>query len=250
MTFNASALTGNDSLDKRPIIGAVKVNKPFVFHDASYETAAWWEDRQSCEGVHPVYLGRSYLHPRNLTITAHIKAKVVDDYFPGLWGGVPISREPYKPKHIGEDRTIYQGIEVVDAIERTGWSPDSDLDWFIHPSWWKLFTDEAVTELRKAHHNFPDFWQAWDKLDKDPSVYIPTSSQKDLRWNADDEYRSKVGMIAHFGNQFEKWARRIEKINWKLQYHKVGGQYDTEYQRTNFANNTGWTKAIPIQINE
>src|SRR5260221_14611966 len=84
------------------LIGAVKVNKPFVYHNASYECAAWWEDHQADTGVHPVYLGRSYHHPKNLTLTANIGAKVVDDYFPGLWGGVAISQEPYKAKHIGE----------------------------------------------------------------------------------------------------------------------------------------------------
>lgn len=245
MTFNASALTGNDNIDKRPIIGAVKVNKPFKYTDRSYECAAWWEERTALEGVHPVYLGRAYHSPKLLTITAHIKAKVTDDYFPGLWGGMPISREPYKPKHIGEERTIYQGIEVVDAIERTGNSPGSDLDWFIDPSWWKVFLNEAESELREDFRRLPEFWQAWDQLD--PSKFHRNPKE---RWTFDDEYRSKVGMIAYFGSLLEKWARRIEKINWQAQYHTPGNSYDTEYQRKNFAGNTEWTKAIPIRVNE
>jgi hypothetical protein len=231
--------------ESRILIGAVKVNKPFVYHDASYECAAWWEDREACEGVHPVYLSRAYHSPKLLTITAHIKAKVVDDYFPGLWCGNLISREPYKPKHIGEERTIYQGIEVVDAIERTGNSPGSDLDWFIHPSWWKVFTDEALAELNEDYRRLPEFWDAWDKLD--PSTF---HTKMDGRWKFDDEYRSKIGMVAYFGNLLEKWARRIEKINWRAQYHKPGSSYDTEYQRNNFASNTEWAKAIPIQVHE
>jgi hypothetical protein len=232
------------------LIGAVKVNKPFVWHNASYECAAWWEDSESEKGVHPVYLGRNYHYPKNLTLTAHIKAKVTDDYFPGLWGGVRISNEPYKPKHIGEDRTIRHGIEVLDAIQSTGSSPGSDLDWFIHPSWWRIFTEEAIANLREDYRRLPEFWEPWDKLDQDPASYVPRSSQKDLRWSFDDEYRSKVGMIAHFGMNLDKWARRIEKINWHSQYHKAGSSYDTAYQRDNFAKNTEWTKAIQIQVNQ
>lgn len=240
MTFDVSKVTH----ESRILIGAVQVNKPFIFHDASYECAAWWEDREAQWGAHPVYLNRSYHHPKLLTITAHIKAKVVNDYFPGLWGGVRISNEPYVPKHIGEERTIYHGIEVVDAIERTGNSPGSDLDWFIHPSWWKVFTDEALAELKEDYRRLPEFWEAWDKLN-------PQSFHSMVRgWGFDDEFRSKVGMIAHFGSLLEKWARRIEKINWRAQYHTPGSSYDTEYQRNNFAQNTEWTKGIQVQVNE
>jgi hypothetical protein len=57
-------------------------------------------------------------------------------------------------------------------------------------------------------------------------------------------------MIAHFGMNLEKWARRIEKINWRAQYHKAGSRYDTAYQRDNFTKNTEWAKAIPIQVIE
>ena len=245
MPFDVSKLSGNSNSPPSPIIGAVKVNKPFVYRDANYETAAWWEDREAQVGVHPVYLTRSYHHPKNLVIRAEIKAKVVDDYFPGLWGGVRISNEPYKPKHLGEDRTVYQGIEVLDAIERTGNSPGSDLDWFIHPSWWKVFTDEAEAELREDYRRLPEFWNEWDRLD--PKTF---KNRMGDRWQFDDEFRSKVGMIAHFGGLLEKWARRLEKINWRAQYHKPGGQYDTEYQRNNFAQNTEWAKAIPIQLNQ
>lgn len=242
MSFNASSLTGNDKIENRPIIGAVKVNKPFIYHDASYEVAAWWEDREAQRGVHPVYLGRAYHSPKLLTITAHIKAKVVNDYFPGLWGGMPISREPYQPKHIGEERTIYHGLDIVEAIESTGNSPDSDMDIFIHPSWWQVFMDEALTELKEDYRRLPEFWESLVKLD--PATFKPSMNG---RWDYDSEYRSKIGMIAHFGGLLEKWSRRIEKLNWRAQYHKPGSSYDTEYQRNLFTKNTEWSKAIPIQ---
>jgi hypothetical protein len=241
MAFDIKSLTGNTPHDKRPIIGAVKVNKPFVYHDASYECAAWWEDREAQLGVHPVYLGRSYHHPKNLTITAHISAKVVNDYFPGLWCGNLISREPYKPKHIGEERTIYKGIEVVEAIQSTGNSPDGDIDWFIHPSWWPVFLDEALAEMREDYRRLPEFWSEWDSLKKES--FHP---KMDGRWQFDDEFRSKVGMIAHFGSLLEKWARRIEKINW----HSSRWHEPSSYMQELHAKNTEWAKAIPILLND
>ena len=238
MAIDVSKMTYENSV----IIGAVKVNKPFVYHDASYECAAWWEDHESLVGVHPVYLSRSYHSPKHLTIHAAIKAKVVNDYFPALWGGVRISNKPYEPKHIGEERIIRKSIEVVEAIERTGNSPDSDIDWFIHPSWWQVFTDEALTELKEAHKRFPEFWDAWANLS-------PETFHARRDWKFDDEYRSKVGMIAHFGGLFEKWSRRIEKINWRFQYHKPGSSYNSDYNRDLFTKNTEWAKAIQFEVN-
>jgi hypothetical protein len=229
------------------LVGAVQVNKTFTYHNSSFECAAWWEDQEAQLGVHPVYLERAYNYPKDLHLTAKIGAKVTNDWFPGLWGGVRISNEPYVPKHVGEDRTIRHGIDVLEAIERTGNSPGSDLDWFIHPSWWRIFHEEAIANLREDYRRLPEFWAPWDALDMGgPGSY--KSRHKDMRWDYDDEYRSKVGMIAHFGMSLEKWARRIEKINWRSQYHKPGSSYDTEYQRNNFTKNTEWTKSIQIQV--
>lgn len=245
MPFDASKLFSQTPHNQRPIIGAVKVNKPFVYHDNHYECAAWWEDREAQVGVYPVYLGRDHNYPNLLHIKAEIGAKVSDDYFPGLWGGVRISNEPYKPKHVGELRTIHQTIEVVDAIQRTGNSPGNDLDWFIHPTWWKVFLDEAEAELREDYRRLPEFWNAWNELNE-----ASFKEKMGSDWKFDDDFRSKVGMIAHFGSLLDKWARRIEKINWSYQYHKPGSRYDTEYHRNNFVKNTEWAKAIPIQLNE
>jgi len=241
MAFNIESLTGDSRNDKPIIIGAVKVNKPFQYHNNGYECAAWYEDHQAKVGVHPVYLGRSYHYPKNLTITGQIEAEVVNDYFAGLWGGVAISKEPYKPKHIGESRIIRQGIEVVEAIERTGNSPDGDINWFIDPSWWPVFMEEAVKELREDYRRLPEFWDAWDGLNKD--TFHP---RMEGRWKFDDEFRSKVGMVAHFGSLLDKWARRIEKINWNTSRFSDGSSYMQEL----YAKNTEWSKAIPIQVNQ
>lgn len=245
--FDAKTLTGENL--KGPIVGAVQVNIAFRYHKADYECAAWWEDHEAIVGVHPVYLVRNYHTPKDLGVTAEIRGKVVNDYFPALWCGNHISNKPYEPKHVGEARTIRSGIDVIDAIQRTGNSPGYDapgqMDWFIHPSWWKVFHEEALANLKETYRALPDFWQAFEGLDE--STFVP---RLDGRYGFDMEYRSKVGMIAHFGALLEKWSRRIEKINWHSQYHITGGTNDTAYTRDNFAKNTEWTKAIPIQVNE
>lgn len=240
MTFDVSKLTGETPRENRPIIGAVKVNKPFEYHDNHYECAAWYEDHKAESGVHPIRLERSYHHPKLLNISAEIKARVVNDYFAGLWGGVPISKEPYKPKHLGEERTIHRGIDILDAIQSTGNSPGNDMDIFIHPSWWKVFADEAEAELREDYRRLPEFWNEWDKLD--PKTF---HARMDGRWQFDDEFRSKVGMIAHFGSLLEKWSRRIEKINW----HTTRWNEPSAHMRELHIKNTEWAKAIQIQVN-
>lgn len=247
MTFDLKSLTGK-AYDSNPIIGAVQVNIPFEYRKSDYECAAWSEDHQAQVGVHPVYLGRSYHYPQLLTITAHIRAKVISDYFPGLWGGVPISREPYQTKHVGEERVIYRSISIEDAIQRTGNSPGYDakgeMDWFIHPSWLKVFAEEALSELKEDYRRLPEFWREFESLDE--STF---TAKLDGRYGFDMEYRAKVGMVAHFGGLLEKWSRRLEKINWQAQY-QPGGASDSAYQRENFTKNTEWAKVIPIQTNE
>lgn len=230
---------------KRPIIGAVRVNKPFTFHDNHYECAAWYEDHQATNGVHPIRLERSYHDPQQLLLTAEIKAQVVDDYFAGLFGGVPISKEPYTPKHIGEARVIRRGIDVMEAIEATGNLPGNDIDIFVHPSWWKVFADEALTKMQEDYRSLPEFWDAFANLREETF-----QSTKSCDYRFDDEYRFKVGMIAHFGAHLEKWARRLEKINWSSQYHTENGRYNTTYNRENFDKNMEWAKAIAIQVHE
>lgn len=239
MAFNIKSLQGL-SRDKAPIIGAVKVNKPFDYCNRSYECAAWSETSTAEVGVYPVVLRAENTYRYNLYCEGLVGAKVTHDWFPALWGGVAISNEPYKQKHTGEARTIYKGIDLVEAVEATGNSPDGDINWFIHPSWWPVVMGEAVTELREDYKRLPEFWGKWDELD--PATFKP----KDDRWGFSDEYRSRVGMVAHFGSNLEKWARRIEKLTWRAgQWHQASA-----YMQELHAKNTEWAKAIPILINE
>lgn len=230
-----------------PIVGAMQLNKTYVFHKNDYETACWWENSEAQLGVYPIYLSREYNHPKHLILFAEIKAKVVDDYFPGLWGGMPISREPYQPKSVGEERILKPKVDINLAIDGTGNSPGNEKDYFFHPSWLSVLQEEAEFEVRESYRMFPGFYEKWNSLNKEDFISNPKLSPS---WTFNDEYRSNVGMIGHFGRTFEMWAKRLDKIIWTKNYHDSDGRYNTEYNRNNFKNNTEWTKAINIQVNE
>ncbi len=236
MKFNPNSLTGNDKINDSPIIGAIKVNKLFTYHNNNYEVAAWWQDEEAQLGVYPVRLRRSHLHPKHLFAYAAIPGKIVDDNFPALWGGIAISNEPYKCKNKGEQTIIHHRMNILEAIKNSGVIPGRDIDVFIHGSWWPIIVDEAMTELKRAYSILPEYWDRFDALDK--------NTFKDIgNWDFDSELRSRIGMVAHMGGEIEKWARCIEEIN-RLQ------GYRSQYWNDLHANNTEWTKEIEIQINE
>ena len=231
-------------------VGVVRINKPFTSHNASFETAAWWEDTQSNVGVHPVYLSRNYLIPHNLYLYASVSGKVIDDNFAALWGGVPISNQPYMPKNVGGPRTIKVGIEILDAIKVTGTIPHSeeypvDKDWFIDPRWWPVFMQEAQEELVRDYERLPEFWHKFSNMN--PETYEPSKSQKELRMDGYDELDSRVSMVAYCGGLLEKWGRRIQEINRALSYHRSNGRNASDYNRNLFAKNTAWAKDITVQ---
>lgn len=78
-----------------------RLTTPFTHVERSYECAAWSE-------THTVQPGEytAVFHPAQGKWTVSMPAKVTDDFFPALWGGVAVSSKPYQPKHIGEDRVV------------------------------------------------------------------------------------------------------------------------------------------------
>jgi len=235
--FNLKGFAGITN-EACPIIGAVKVNEPFTFHNNSYECAAWWQDEEAQLGVYPVYLKREYNYPSNLYAYAGLTGRVVDDYFPALWGGVAVSNRPYESRNIGTETTIHRHMDLLDAIEATGIIPGNKMDWYIHPSWWPVAIEEAMTEMKAHYNRLPEFWNEFNSLDKES--FKP---KMEGRWDYDSEYRSRLSMVAHMSGQVEKWARRIEKIN-------VQQSYNSPYWNDLLKKNTEWIKDINIQINE
>src|SRR5208283_3720811 len=221
-----------------PIIGAVKVNKAFTHHNNSYECAAWWQDEEAQLGVYPIYLKREYLHPKHIYAYAGLTGKVTDDYFPALWAGSAISNKPYASRNLGAETIIHQHMDLLKAIEVSGTIPGNALDWYIHPSWWPVVVEEALTELRTYYERLPEFWNKFEELDKE--TFKP---KMDGRWDFDSEYRSRLGMVGHMAGQVDKWARRAEQIN-------VRQGYNSPFWQELHYKNTVWSQGINIQIRE
>lgn len=76
-------------------IGWVIIEEDQVFHNASFSTAAWWEDVLVKAGKYPAYVhdpeiwknGRLWCHG----VYATLPGTVVADYFASLYFGMPIS---------------------------------------------------------------------------------------------------------------------------------------------------------------
>ncbi len=207
-------------MNSDPVIGAVLINKPITYQKL-FECAAWYETHEAVCGVYPVQLKRHHLSPHHLYVGAEVAAKVTDDYFPSLWGGVAVGNKPYKAKHIGEDRIIHHSSNFVEAIRVTGQTPSSPVCWFIDPSWWPVALEEAEKDLKEAYERLPEFWAEYQK--------------------GEDKFISKVGMIGHFGEILNKKARDIQEIK-----RQIGYQADPYFQSLR-VKNTEWTSSVTIQ---
>lgn len=219
---------------KKTVVGAVKVNKPFEYVNNNFEVAAWSETHLARQGVYPLVMETAYHSPYQLKLTAEIGANVTHDYFPALWGGVAIGET--KPKHIGEERIIRKAIEINEAIQSYGNTPDGDLNIWLAPEWWQTIQEEAERELAEAYRRLPEFWAQYAGLDQ--KTFVPSMEG---RWDFRMERDSKLSMVAHFGEQLDKWARRLQL----LARHQ--GYMQDAYFHQLHVKNTEWAKAIPIQ---
>jgi hypothetical protein len=171
-------------------VGFVRINKPIVHTDSSYECAAWWEERTTTTGVFPLFLN---VVNNNYSVQAKIPATVSDDYFPSLWGGVAISDKPYVAKNIGnKSRDVRVSADIVAAIKDTGTIPGADKDWYVNPEIWELVIKDHEQQLFNAYNALPEWWAKYQA--------------------GDDQYHSRVGMIAHFGEMLVRYPREIQEL--------------------------------------
>lgn len=111
---------------EREPIGYYRHNgpKPIVNTRRDFETASYSETTEIPPGIYPIYPGWR-VDGRNggeATLYIQFKGEVTHDFFPSSFGGVIVGDT--KPKHIGEPRTITQGLNVAHAIKSTGNSPN------------------------------------------------------------------------------------------------------------------------------
>jgi len=209
-----------DYLNKQ--VGFIRVNKSIVYTDKSYECAAWWEERTSETGVYPLMLKPAEsLYPErpNFVVAASIPATVSADYFPALWAGVAISNKPYDCyKNVGRKcRDIDIRADLVQAICDTGISPnEKGNDWYVNPEIWELVIKNREEELVKSYKNLPRWWDE----------YLA----------GEDEFHSRVGMIAHIAQDLVRYPREIQELYRRLGYLNQA----TDLWRELHKKNTSW----------
>jgi hypothetical protein len=198
-------------------VGLVKINKSWV-HRNQYECAAWYEDREIVLGTYPLTLEVSRHSPKALQLACKLDAVVVDDYFPSLWGGVPINRKPYIPKGIGEKRKVHHKFELINAIARTGDYPGAhDVDFMINPFIWWSVARAAEKTMGKYYEYLNRNWQ-------------------DRQEEEDDHYLFRLNAIAHAGTNIDALSKAIQEISTRLRDIREATQYGYE----NCARNTAW----------
>jgi hypothetical protein len=198
------------------VVGYIQINKNWIHHNSSFECAAWWEDSQIEGGVYPLALMESRYAPYDLYLSAKLNAVVVDDFFPALWAGSPISNTR-SPKNVGGHRHIFHRVDIVDAIDRTGHSPGSDIDYCVHPFMVDAFIDAARDSMSSYQSLMNEYWNTYQK-------------------EGDGNYCSNLSMVSHcaanvaaLGKAIQTMLRRQENFN-----------QSSDYMRQLYANNTSW----------
>lgn len=141
------------------IVGTVTLNREYAFRDASYETAAWWREIRCGPQTVPITAYDVEKGRVGGSVYAGFSGAVVEDYFPSLWGGVPVSSKPYDTRqHAGqqaEARWSCYAYEFVKLLLDGGASEDG------------LYTvalDQSF-EIRREFH-FQTHWYGTQELDE------------------------------------------------------------------------------------
>lgn len=189
------------------IVGYVRVNKSYIHHNSSFETAAWWEDSEIQTGIYPLILKQSYLSPHNLNLATAFSGKVVDCHF----------GSPYDKDRIGGERKIHANFEVVDCVNNTGIIPGRDKDFLVNPFLWEGFIESARIELEECVKGMNQWYQ-------------------DYHFKGDGNYNSNLSMLGHY-------ARNIEALTKAIQDMKAAkDKFDnaTDYMAKIYSENTAW----------
>ncbi len=181
------------------VVGKIAIRKPQVYTDRGYECAAWWEERTSITGIFPLTLVYDARNER-LTVNADVPAHVSDDYFPALFAGNSFGTRPTAKQHVGEARTIQMACDMVDAIKNTGWGYGGarpDVEWFVGKEFWSIAVEHHTQRLHRAYNDLPRWW----------SEYVA----------GEDEYFSRVGMVAYFGKIIAESGEILRELQERIQ---------------------------------
>lgn len=176
-------------------IGVVKVRKPLEHTRKSYETAAWWMKLTSDTGEFPVILTRSYYSPYSLMASVTLPATVDEGFFPALWCGNMIGKSPYVDRDKGKRDEIGLQTLFSDACLMSA-NKGGDVECLIDLDHWQVAIDHHETRLKDAYEKMPYWWGEYQK--------------------GEDEFFSRVGMVAHNAESVANHCRYIGELKRNL----------------------------------
>jgi hypothetical protein len=167
------------------VVGAYWLKTPYKHHDASFETAAWWEDTELKPGIYPLKVGvRTYGRNHPLFLYAEGIGTVVDAYFPSLLGGVAVGGSN-ADHHIGKPKTLRIGLDLGKAINNTGTSPsEKEACVWVDPKTWPAFLDYARARLNETISHFSPILLG--KANDRPEVDQARTIKHRAEWIAED----------------------------------------------------------------
>jgi hypothetical protein len=189
------------------IVGYVRVNKSYIHHKNTFETAAWWEDSEIQTGIYPLVLKQSYLAPYSLILSSIFSAKVTDCHF----------GSSHDKNRIGGDREIHVNFDIVDCINKTGYISGEEKDFVVHPFLWEGFIESARIELEEC-------------------VKGMNQSYQDYHFKGDGNYNGNLSMLGYYARNIEALTKAIDEMK------RVKDKFDnaTEYMAKIYSENTSW----------
>lgn len=195
-------------------VGSCRINNSWVHHNNSYECAAWWEDSKIVEGIYPLILKENTFAPYNLILVSQLQAIVVDDYFPALFGGNPISGAP-KSTNVGQKRAIHHKFDIIECIDRTGDIPDSPIDVFFNPELINLVLDSMRQEIDNQYQMMGRYYEEYKE-------------------KGEGKYGEHIRMVGYFGREISKLVEGVDKI--------LNKQRSSSYLKECREKNVQWAK--------
>jgi hypothetical protein len=184
-------------------VGKINIKQAIEHTFKDYECAAWSQSVISATGIFDLYLAEDYHYPHAIYLAAKIPTTITSDYFPALWCGMPVGRKPYDTKRAAgrEGREIRKRIEVVEAVAKTGSTPDAkDFDIFVQKEIWREFIDHYRGELAEAVEYAQKCAEIW-------------------REHGDgNEFRTQLTQMGYACGEVRKLTKIIDELERRLDY--------------------------------
>jgi hypothetical protein len=184
-------------------VGKINIKQAIEHTFADYECAAWSQSVISATGIFDLYLVEDYLSPHAIYLKAKLPTTITSDYFPALWCGMPVSEKPYDTKRNAgrEGRPYYKRIEILDAVARTGNTPDAkDFDIFVPKEIWREFIDHYRGKLAEDVKYARECTAIWQEH------------------GDGNEFRTQLTQMGYACGEVRKLTKIIDELERRLDY--------------------------------